>query len=183
MKIDEFGSVLKTIKANYANFNVLDTKETIMIWFEFLKDIPEDDLKRAVVTYIATEKFPPTIADIRRLAINKEPKKDWSEAWSIVLKAISKFGYYHIDEAYEYIKSQDELAYVIAKRFNFSKICESQNLDIERANFRMSYENEQNIQETKTLYQNIEKLTSSKSSYKKELDGRINRLINNKEMY
>lgn len=182
MELDTFGNILKTIKANYANFNILDSKETVMIWFEFLKDIPEADLKRAVAIYIATEKYPPTIADIRKLAINKIPKKDWSEAWGIILKAISKFGYYGVEEAYNYIKSQDELAYIITKRFNFSRICESENLDVERANFRMSYENEQDIQKTKVLYENIEKLTSSESSYKKELDSRINSLTNIKKM-
>ncbi|WP_135100582.1 replicative helicase loader/inhibitor [Peptoniphilus raoultii] len=38
MKLDKFGNILKTIKANYSNFSVLDAKEAIMIWFELLKD-------------------------------------------------------------------------------------------------------------------------------------------------
>ncbi|WP_374019040.1 hypothetical protein ABU162_04635 [Paenibacillus thiaminolyticus] len=63
MKIDEAAELFKIIKRHYPNFDgsVQNVKEN----FRYLKDFPFEVAIDNVDKHIMTERFPPTIADIR----------------------------------------------------------------------------------------------------------------------
>ncbi|ALS27167.1 replicative helicase inhibitor G39P [Paenibacillus sp. 32O-W] len=65
------GEVVKLFKAitlSYPAFRVPDdmAKEQVMHWYQHLKDVPFDVAMENLREYVQAERFPPTIADIRR---------------------------------------------------------------------------------------------------------------------
>ena len=62
---------------------------------------------------------------------------DWGEGWEQVLKAIKDFGYMRPKEAMD---SFDDITRECVKRLGFINICKSENISVERANFRQLYE-------------------------------------------
>lgn len=141
---ESFISLLLGIKAAYPNHKVLEDKASIEMWYRLLKDIPYQQLAVAIQTHIATNKFPPSIAEIREASILRD-KKDWGEGWGIVQYAIRRYGQYRETEALNYIRREDETAYQVIKRLNFKEVCNSENSMTDRANFRMMYENAEEI--------------------------------------
>lgn len=139
MDARKFAALMKGLQSAYPNARLVDTDEGMQMWFRMLKDIPYDQLSIAIQQHISTSKFPPSIAEIREFALRGE-EKDWSEAWGEVLRCISLFGLYREKEALAYLKSKDEICYLIVKRLSFKEICLSENIQVERANFRMAYE-------------------------------------------
>lgn len=163
MTINEFGLIFKGLKAAYPNHKNLDTKEAFEIWYKMLGDIDVAALTMAVSKHIATNKFPPTIAEIREAA-TFTPTRDWGAGWELVLYAIRNYGYYNQAQALEYIRSKDELAYTVTKRLGFEQICLSEDMSIERANFRMAYDaaakaGKENAQLPQALKNAIEQIT------------------------
>ena len=61
------------------------------------------------------------------------------EAWQEVLNAIRKYGSYQEKEALE---SMDETTRRVVNRLGFRNICTSEEIQVDRANFRMIYEQE-----------------------------------------
>lgn len=141
MDKQRFNSLMKGLRAAYPNFKLVDTKEGLEMWFQMLNHLKYEELSLAVQKHIATSKYPPSIADILDLANNLEEEKDWSVGWNLVIRAIQNFGQYRELEALEYINKHDELAYKVARNLNFKNICNSFDLNIDRANFRKAYEN------------------------------------------
>lgn len=143
MEKEEFARLVKGLKESYPNFKMIESKEGFEMWYAMLKDIPYPAVSRSVCRYIATNKYPPSIADIRQ-GIAEETQggihRDWSSGWSLVLRSLSLYGYYRGEEALEWIAKQDPTAAAVAKRLRYQDICMSENISVERANFRMAYE-------------------------------------------
>lgn len=67
--VSNIGNVLDVLEANYGSrlYKDTDRKNVIALWSSrFSKDDPADVLK-AVLEYIDTESFPPTVADIKKI--------------------------------------------------------------------------------------------------------------------
>lgn len=146
INIKEFVKQITVLEVSFRNFNISDNEVALEIWYENLKDLNVDEFKIAVKQIVATKKFAPTISEIREIATNLEEKKDWSQGWRTVLKAVQNFGTYRELEALDYIYERDQRAYRVAKSLGFQEICMSENLMTDRANFRMAYENTTNIE-------------------------------------
>lgn len=90
MKLDEFIVLAKSIKTCYPNSKLLETKESIEIWYSLLSDLEYETASLAVKKYMMLNKFPPTIADIREgyadIAYGKP--MSGSNAWSIILDTL-----------------------------------------------------------------------------------------------
>lgn len=143
----EFSKIAMAIKTAYPNYKLLPDKASIDIWFMMLQDINYSIAQPAILEYISTNKFPPSIADIREKCTGymQLPIKDWGEAWESVINAIRKFGYMQEEKA---LYSMDELTQKCVKRIGFINICQSENITADRANFRMIYEQEANRRRT-----------------------------------
>lgn len=141
MTFEQFKVLVKGMKAVYTSPNFLPDADSVKIWYELLKDIPYELANIAIQRHMSTNKFPPTVAEIREWAVKSvtEPT-DWASGWEQVRKAISKYGMYRAQEAYN---SMDEITQTVVKRLGWKNICESENYMQDRANFRMAYEQEQ----------------------------------------
>lgn len=137
----EFATIAAVLKQAYGAERILPNQETMDIWYGFLKDFEYSVMKTAVTEHIATNRFPPAISELRELAVNitTEMPASWDVAWGKVLKAVRTFGHYQEIEA---LRSLDGITAAIVKRMGFQNICLSESIEVERANFRMAYENE-----------------------------------------
>lgn len=104
MEREEFKTLVKGMKAVYAQPTFIPDQDAFNVWYELLKDLPYAQANIAIQKYMLTEKFPPTIADIRTKANDIVAKVEESmselEAWSLVSKAISNSGY-HAEEEFD----------------------------------------------------------------------------------
>lgn len=101
MERDEFKILVKGMKAVYAQPTFLPDKDAFDVWYELLKDIPYKVANVAIQKYMLTEKFPPTIADIREKAsslMTADTSISELEAWALVRKAIGRSGYHAEEE-------------------------------------------------------------------------------------
>lgn len=61
---DEFKNIVKAIRAVYTN-SPITTQEVFDLWFEMLKDCDYADVSMALKKHMKTNRFPPTIAELR----------------------------------------------------------------------------------------------------------------------
>lgn len=135
MTENEFKTIFGIIVASYDSFKA--DKYKMAIWYAELKDIPYKVLESCVRTWVSTNKWAPTIADLRETALKmSKGEDDWGKGWEEVLKAIRKFGYTRPEEAYA---SMSEITEKAARRIGFVNICMSENIAADRANFRDIY--------------------------------------------
>lgn len=142
MTSDEFLFLAKAMRAAYSQQSFLPDEESIRVWYRMLKDLDGKLVATAVYRHISTAKFPPTIAEIREqcVSIAAPVGRDWSEGWSVVNRAISRWGMYRPQEALETIREQDPLAADIASQLGWESLCVSENPVADRASFRKAYE-------------------------------------------
>lgn len=108
------------------------------MWHIAMKDHDFATVLLASETYILTNKFPPTIADIREGVTKiKYPTPDNGEQkWLEVLEAIKKYGYYNEGKALE---SLDPITKQAVKTIGYKTICMSEKIGVERAHFFKVY--------------------------------------------
>lgn len=139
MEREEFKILCKGMKAVYTQPTFLPDADAFNIWFQMLQDIPYNVASAAIQKYMLTNKFPPTIADIREQAatvVNGEVPL-WSDGWDQVLKAIRKYGSYNQAAALE---SLDPITRQCVERLGYMELCRSENVMADRANFRMIFQ-------------------------------------------
>lgn len=147
MTFDEFKVLVKAMKAVYTSPNFLPDADSVKIWYRLLEDMPYELANIAIQRHMATNKFPPTVAEIRQAAVHTvDETKDWSDGWEQFRKAVSKYGYYQQEAA---LASMDEITRKVVRRLGWKQLCESENPMQDRANFRMIYEQERQRQEEK----------------------------------
>ena len=102
MTAKEFGFLADAIKTYFPRDNVLPTENAMRLWYSELKDIPYQLAHTALRKYVSTNKFAPTIADIREQVaeLNGRDEEEINEtaAWYLVLKAIRRSTYYSEEE-------------------------------------------------------------------------------------
>lgn len=91
---NEFRTLVKAMKAVYAQPTFLPDEDAVKVWYAMLRDIEYPALSGAVKRHMMTSSFPPTIADLRKqvVAPKTEAMSDL-EAWSLVRAAISNSAY------------------------------------------------------------------------------------------
>lgn len=139
MTKQEFAILAAAIKTYYPKEQILPNQQALELWYRELCDIPYKVAEAALRKWVATNKWSPTIADIREMAASVAvgDVPDWGEGWEQVLTAIRKYGVYRIAEAMD---SLDPLTRQCVERLGFRNICMSENINTDRANFRMIYE-------------------------------------------
>ena len=135
----EFAKIAAAIRAYYPQGNILPNEAAAELWFRQLEDIPYETAVVALNKWVAVNKWPPTIADIREAAleVSTDAIPDWSEAWERVLSAIRRYGPYRQAEAME---SLDDMTRTVVRRLGFMTLCSSENIAADRANFRTIYQ-------------------------------------------
>lgn len=138
MTLKEFGVVVNAIKTYYPKEKILPTKEALGLWYEHLKDIDYDTMQTAVKRWVSLNNWSPTIADLRKMSAEIEggQLKDWASAWNDVREAIRKYGMYNEEHA---MASLDELTREVVRHVGYKRLCLSENIVSDRANFRDIY--------------------------------------------
>lgn len=135
----EFAVFAMALKTYFPRDNLLPTEEAMELWYRELQDIPADVATAMLRKWVDTEKWPPSIAEIRsmcsEIAHGKLP--DWGEAWHEVTKAISRYGYMQKEAAYASMSPTTQKA---VDRIGWYDINMSENPDTIRAQFRQVYE-------------------------------------------
>ena len=139
MDKQQFATLAIGIKSAYPASKILEDNASMDFWYMALKDIPYEIAENAVMEHICTNVFPPNIAEIRKLCMERcKPKiLSFDEAWGVVQKAMADYGWYHPQEAFAIM---DELTLSVVKNLGWSRLCQSENPTADRANFREAYE-------------------------------------------
>ena len=139
MNKKEFAIFTMALKTYYPKENLLPNDKAMELWFMQLQDIPYTVAEAGLSRWVSTNKWSPSIADIREMAtsIMHGDLPDWSEAWEEVQKAVWHYGSYRGDEA---VMSLSPLTRKAVQRLGFTNLCLSENQAVDRANFRMIYE-------------------------------------------
>jgi hypothetical protein len=137
---------------NYAAFSdVTQAKNTAKVWADMLGDIDFKLLEAAVKRYASINKWPPSIAEIRENALNIiSPQQGLTaaDAWGEVMSAIRNFGIYREVEALE---SMPPKTRKVVKYIGWKEICQCEQADVMRGQFRMMYEQTQNKDKQEAL--------------------------------
>ena len=87
-------------------YNKEITQEQLEVWYSFLKDYNEVELNNAVKQLINTEKYMPSIAEIKeqiaKTKLSNVPEAE--DEWQEVLKSVRRFGSYNQDKAIASLK-------------------------------------------------------------------------------
>ena len=145
MTVQEFGTISAAIKAAWPQANIMPDKQSINVWYTMLADLDYKACMIAIKEHMSTCRFAPSIAELRERCSNvtSVPVQSWSDAWEDVISAIRFCGMYREDEA---LQRMDAITRKCVKRLGFQNLCTSENITVDRANFRMIYEQEQKAQ-------------------------------------
>ena len=139
MTKQEFAQFVMALKTYYPRETLLPNNQAVELWFRQLSDIPYNIAEVALNQWVATNKWSPSIADIREMALDVQVgvKPDYGEGWEQVQMAIRKYGSYEPQKA---LDSMDEVTRQVVKQLGWRNLCMSENEAADRANFRMIYE-------------------------------------------
>ena len=121
----EFAVIAAALQTYYPRFSLIPNEQAMELWYDGLKDIPADVASAGLKKWVMTEKWPPTIAELRKqcseLVTGVRP--DWGEGWMEVQKAIRLYGYMRGDEA---LASMSAITRETVRRIGWQAICESE---------------------------------------------------------
>ena len=135
----EFSAFAAALRTFFPRCSVLPNEEAMSLWYTALRDLPYPVLSAALLRWVSTEKWPPTVAELRAMTaeIASGELPDWGEAWCEVTRAVRRFGWSRPQEA---LPSLSPLAQAAVRRIGWAQICASENPDTLRAQFRQVYE-------------------------------------------
>ena len=138
MTKQEFATLVVAMQAMYGE-DFIGTEEALDVWYALLHDLDYQILAKALQQYMLTNKFKPTVAELREIyaELVSPVLFDWSEGWEKVSKAIGHCGMYQEKAAME---SFDEITREVVKRLGFQNICLSENIVADRARFAEIYQ-------------------------------------------
>ena len=97
MTRDETKTILATMATTYPkNLMPEITDLTVNVWFQLLQDIPYPIVQAATAAWLTSNRYPPTIADLREIVLVKslESSMDTAEeAWGKVQIAVRRYGW------------------------------------------------------------------------------------------
>ena len=150
MTKQEFATLVVAMQTMYGE-DFIGTDQALDVWYALLHDLDYQILSKALQQYMLTNKFKPTVAELREIyaELVSPATFNWSEGWEEVSRAIGHCGMYQEKAAME---SFDEVTREVVKRLGFQNICLSENIVAVRARFAEIY---QAIQRRKRTEVNI----------------------------
>lgn len=135
----EFAMFAMALKTYFPRDNLLPTEESMELWYRELQDIQFETATAMLRKWVDTQKWPPTIAEIRSMCseIIHGKLPDWGEAWKEVTRAISRYGYLQKEQAYASMSPITQRAVDLIGWYDLNM---SENPDIIRAQFRQVFE-------------------------------------------
>lgn len=163
MTREEFAVLVKAMKAVYSSENFIADKDAFNVWYGLLQDLPYEQANLAVQKYMTSERFPPTIADIRAKATEiiapAEESMSELQAWALVQKAIRNSAY-HAEEEFEKLPEACQRAVGTAVNLKEWALMDSDQVaTIEQSHFVRNYRaSVQRMKEEARLPENVRML-------------------------
>lgn len=114
--------------------------ESVEMWQMCLEDIPFAVAQKALAAHSVNSEFPPSIAEIRRAALQGavEKRDTAEEAWALVLHALKNSAYNSVEE---FAKLPDKVKRCVgsAQVLKEWAISEDFNQDVAKSNFARTY--------------------------------------------
>lgn len=135
----EFSMFAMALKTYYPRETLLPNQQAMELWFRELCDIPFNVAEMALRKWVATNKWSPSIADIREMTsgiVNGDPLT-WGESWEKALNAVRRFGSYNKGAA---LDSLDPITRKCVESIGYMELCMSENIMVERAHFQKVFE-------------------------------------------
>lgn len=175
----EFGLFAAAIRTYYPRENILPNEQAHDLWFRQLQDVPYPVAEAVLAKWVATNKWSPSIADIRDSMAeiqNGGPADDWGEAWDQAMTAIRRFGSYDEEGA---LASLPPLTRETVRRLGYKSLCWSENQVADRANFRQVYEilSKRKVETDKIPLPVRETLKALAASFAKPVDSNTQKAI------
>ena len=135
----EFATFAMALKTYYPREQILPNQQAMELWFREICDIPFEVAEMALRKWVATNKWSPSIADIREMTsgiVNGDPMA-WGESWEKALNAVRRFGSYNKQAA---LDSLDPLTRKCVENIGYMELCMSENIMVERAHYQKIFE-------------------------------------------
>lgn len=160
----EFAMLAEILARAYKKDKFLSETGDQEIWYQLLCDLPYKVALIAVNRWTQTEKWSPSIAEIRELSatILNERIPDVEDAWERVLQIARDYSPYDTERTEAQIESLDEISRRCIKLTDIRGIAYSENIGVERAHFIKAYE--RLAKEKKTQNQTAESVRNAISA-------------------
>ena len=95
MEKREFATFAAALRTYYPREQLLPNDQAMELWFRQLQDLPYIVVETALNKWVATNKWSPSIAEIRGMAVSvtQGEKMQWSDGWEKLQAAIRYHGY------------------------------------------------------------------------------------------
>lgn len=139
MTRQEFATFAMALKTYYPREALLPNQPAMELWYRELEDIPYKVAEAALRKWVATNKWSPSIAEIREITttIQYGEQLTWGEAWERALNAVRRYGSYNRQAA---LDSLDPLTRKCVENIGYLDLCMSENIMVERAHFQKIFE-------------------------------------------
>ena len=139
MNRQEFAIWVAALQTYFPKYNLLPTPEAKVLWYQELKDMTADAATAVLRKWVATEKWPPSIAEIRAGASDmvNGPAPSWGDGWQEVRKAFAHCGTHEIEKVKKIVSPA---TFQAIQRIGWWDMCMSENPEALRAQFRQVYE-------------------------------------------
>lgn len=139
MNKKEFSLFAMALKTYYPKESLLPNDQAMALWYKQLQDIPYQVAEATLNKWVATNKWSPTIADIRAMSVSvtQGDVPLWSDGWELTCRMIRKHGRTNAAKA---LAEMDEITRQTVKRLGWGELCLSENIVADRANFRVIFE-------------------------------------------
>ena len=155
MNRQETQLIIKLITNSYPpNLTNDITSQMVDTWFQMLKDLDYQKVQIAVVSLVATGKYPPSIAEIRGSVTASQTRVTPDQAWGKIMRAVAQYGWSQPNEAQASLGTD---IWALVDRFGWTHYCEldMSNESTHYAQFRDAYNMEQKRQ------RNLEQIPSA----------------------
>lgn len=137
----EFSLFASALRTYYPKEQILPNAQAMELWFRELQDIPFEVAEASLRKWVTTNKWSPSIAEIREMTANivDGDQITWAESWRKLKKAVGKYGLSRQKEAME---SFDPITRKCVEHFGYRDFCMSDesNEMADRAHYQRIFE-------------------------------------------
>lgn len=139
MTKQEFATFAMAMRTYFPKEQILPNQQAMELWYREISDLAYPVVEASLRKWVATNKWSPSIAEIREMAANIQngDPLSWGESWERALTAVRRFGSYNQGEA---MASLDPLTKKCVESIGFMTLCMSENIMVERAHFQKIFE-------------------------------------------
>ena len=129
------------MKSIYQKENLFQDEYTLKAWYELLKDLPYQFVNMALMKWMQTNKWSPSVAEIREATaeIMNEEIPGVEDAWEKVRLIARDYSPYDIERTEKQLEELDDITRRCVKLTDIRTLAYTDSIDIARAHFINRY--------------------------------------------